>query len=124
MAAAPAGTCSRASPSREEMQRARLARALARHARPAWRTSSCRQRGIRARHDRLLRHARQGPVGNAAGGRCACSRAFWQACGVMRRAQPDAVLGMGGYVCFPGGLMAWLRGKPLVLVNADAIAGC
>ena len=27
---------------------------------------------------------------------------------------------MGGYVCFPGGLMAALLGKPLVLVNADA----
>ena len=32
----------------------------------------------------------------------------------------DAVLGMGGYVCFPGGLVAhWLK-RPLVLVNADA----
>jgi UDP-N-acetylglucosamine--N-acetylmuramyl-(pentapeptide) pyrophosphoryl-undecaprenol N-acetylglucosamine transferase len=30
------------------------------------------------------------------------------------------VLGMGGYVCFPGGLMASLLGKPLMLVNADA----
>jgi len=30
------------------------------------------------------------------------------------------VLGMGGYVCFPGGLMASLMGKPLALVNADA----
>ena len=27
---------------------------------------------------------------------------------------------MGGYVCFPGGMMAALLGKPLVLVNADA----
>ena len=27
---------------------------------------------------------------------------------------------MGGYVCFPGGLMASLLNKPLVLVNADA----
>jgi UDP-N-acetylglucosamine--N-acetylmuramyl-(pentapeptide) pyrophosphoryl-undecaprenol N-acetylglucosamine transferase len=27
---------------------------------------------------------------------------------------------MGGYVCFPGGMMASLLGKPLVLVNADA----
>src|SRR6185295_18147240 len=29
-------------------------------------------------------------------------------------------LGMGGYVCFPGGWMAWLQGRPLLLVNADA----
>ena len=27
---------------------------------------------------------------------------------------------MGGYVTVPGGMMARLRGKPLVLVNADA----
>jgi UDP-N-acetylglucosamine--N-acetylmuramyl-(pentapeptide) pyrophosphoryl-undecaprenol N-acetylglucosamine transferase len=29
------------------------------------------------------------------------------------------VLGMGGYVCVPGGLAAWARAKPLLLVNAD-----
>jgi UDP-N-acetylglucosamine--N-acetylmuramyl-(pentapeptide) pyrophosphoryl-undecaprenol N-acetylglucosamine transferase len=29
-------------------------------------------------------------------------------------------MGMGGYVTVPGGLMARLRGAPLVLVNADA----
>jgi len=34
--------------------------------------------------------------------------------------KPDVVLGMGGYVCVPGGMMARLRRKPLVLVNADA----
>jgi UDP-N-acetylglucosamine--N-acetylmuramyl-(pentapeptide) pyrophosphoryl-undecaprenol N-acetylglucosamine transferase len=34
--------------------------------------------------------------------------------------KPDAVLGMGGYVTVPGGLMARLRGVPTVLVNADA----
>jgi len=36
------------------------------------------------------------------------------------RRRPDVVLGMGGYVTVPGGLMARLRGVPLVLVNADA----
>jgi UDP-N-acetylglucosamine--N-acetylmuramyl-(pentapeptide) pyrophosphoryl-undecaprenol N-acetylglucosamine transferase len=34
--------------------------------------------------------------------------------------KPDVVLGMGGYVTLPGGVMARLRGVPLVLVNADA----
>lgn len=34
--------------------------------------------------------------------------------------QPDVVLGMGGYVTVPGGLMARARGIPLALVNADA----
>lgn len=39
---------------------------------------------------------------------------------ILRRRAADAVLGMGGYVCFPGGLMAAGRRLPLVLVNADA----
>ena len=47
-------------------------------------------------------------------------KAFWDAAGILRRRSADAVLGMGGYVCFPGGLMASLLGKPLMLVNADA----
>jgi UDP-N-acetylglucosamine--N-acetylmuramyl-(pentapeptide) pyrophosphoryl-undecaprenol N-acetylglucosamine transferase len=34
--------------------------------------------------------------------------------------KPDAVLGMGGYVTVPGGLMASLRNVPLVIHNADA----
>jgi UDP-N-acetylglucosamine--N-acetylmuramyl-(pentapeptide) pyrophosphoryl-undecaprenol N-acetylglucosamine transferase len=34
--------------------------------------------------------------------------------------KPDVVLGMGGYVCVPGGLMARMKGVPLALVNADA----
>ncbi|KQQ47234.1 UDP-N-acetylglucosamine--N-acetylmuramyl-(pentapeptide) pyrophosphoryl-undecaprenol N-acetylglucosamine transferase [Duganella sp. Leaf126] len=36
------------------------------------------------------------------------------------RRRPDVILGMGGYVTVPGGLMAKLRGTPLALVNADA----
>jgi len=47
-------------------------------------------------------------------------KAMWDSLGVLRRRGADAVLGMGGYVCFPGGLMASLLNKPLVLVNADA----
>ena len=39
---------------------------------------------------------------------------------ILARRKPDVVLGMGGYVTVPGGLMARLRGVPLVLVNADA----
>ncbi len=34
--------------------------------------------------------------------------------------KPDVVLGMGGYVTVPGGMMARSRGVPLALVNADA----
>jgi UDP-N-acetylglucosamine--N-acetylmuramyl-(pentapeptide) pyrophosphoryl-undecaprenol N-acetylglucosamine transferase len=47
-------------------------------------------------------------------------KAFWDCFGILRRRSADAVLGMGGYVCFPGGLMASWLNKPLVLVNADA----
>jgi UDP-N-acetylglucosamine--N-acetylmuramyl-(pentapeptide) pyrophosphoryl-undecaprenol N-acetylglucosamine transferase len=46
--------------------------------------------------------------------------AFWSCLQIIRKRQASAVLGMGGYVCFPGGLMASLLGKPLMLVNADA----
>jgi UDP-N-acetylglucosamine--N-acetylmuramyl-(pentapeptide) pyrophosphoryl-undecaprenol N-acetylglucosamine transferase len=47
-------------------------------------------------------------------------KAFWDCMGILRRRSADAVLGMGGYVCFPGGLMASMLNKPLMLVNADA----
>ena len=46
--------------------------------------------------------------------------AFWCCLRILRARGAGAVLGMGGYVCFPGGLMASLLGKPLMLVNADA----
>ncbi|MDE2274833.1 MAG: undecaprenyldiphospho-muramoylpentapeptide beta-N-acetylglucosaminyltransferase [Burkholderiales bacterium] len=46
--------------------------------------------------------------------------AFGACLRVLRRRGADAVLGMGGYVCFPGGLMAALLRRPLLLVNADA----
>jgi UDP-N-acetylglucosamine--N-acetylmuramyl-(pentapeptide) pyrophosphoryl-undecaprenol N-acetylglucosamine transferase len=46
--------------------------------------------------------------------------AFWSCFAILRRRRASAVLGMGGYVCFPGGLMASLLRRPLVLVNADA----
>ena len=47
-------------------------------------------------------------------------KAFWDCLVLLRRRGANAVLGMGGYVCFPGGLMASLLNKPLMLVNADA----
>ena len=39
-------------------------------------------------------------------------RAFAQALAVVRRVRPDVVVGLGGYVSFPGGMMAVLAGKP------------
>jgi len=47
-------------------------------------------------------------------------KAFWDCLRILRQRGADVVLGMGGYVCFPGGLMASLLGRPLMLVNADA----
>lgn len=45
---------------------------------------------------------------------------FIRCFGILGKRKPDVVLGMGGYVTVPGGIMAALRGKPLVLMNADA----
>jgi UDP-N-acetylglucosamine--N-acetylmuramyl-(pentapeptide) pyrophosphoryl-undecaprenol N-acetylglucosamine transferase len=61
----------------------------------------------------------KGAVGMLTGG-FRLLKAFGECLAILRRRGADAVLGMGGYVCFPGGLMASLLGKPLVLVNADA----
>lgn len=47
-------------------------------------------------------------------------KAFWECFRIIGRRRPDVVLGMGGYVCFPGGLMSVARNRPLMLVNADA----
>ena len=47
-------------------------------------------------------------------------KAFVDCLRILRRRDARAVLGMGGYVCFPGGLMASLLNRPLLLVNADA----
>jgi UDP-N-acetylglucosamine--N-acetylmuramyl-(pentapeptide) pyrophosphoryl-undecaprenol N-acetylglucosamine transferase len=42
---------------------------------------------------------------------------------VLRRVKPDVVLGMGGYITFPAGLMTALSGRPLVLHEQNSIAG-
>lgn len=41
----------------------------------------------------------------------------------MKRWQPDAVLGMGGYVSGPGGIAAWTLGIPVVLHEQNGVAG-
>jgi UDP-N-acetylglucosamine--N-acetylmuramyl-(pentapeptide) pyrophosphoryl-undecaprenol N-acetylglucosamine transferase len=48
---------------------------------------------------------------------------FWQALRELRRVRPDVVVGMGGYITFPGGMMAVLLGRPLVLHEQNSIAG-
>jgi len=49
--------------------------------------------------------------------------ACWQALAVLLRRKPSAVLGMGGFVSGPGGLMAWLLRKPLLVHEQNAIPG-
>ncbi len=50
-------------------------------------------------------------------------RAFWQALVVLRRIRPDVVVGLGGYITFPGGMMGVLLGKPLILHEQNSVAG-
>ena len=50
-------------------------------------------------------------------------RAFWQSIVALRRVRPSVVLGMGGYITFPAGMMASLLGRPLVLHEQNSIAG-
>ncbi len=50
-------------------------------------------------------------------------RALAQSVGIMLRHKPAAILGMGGFVAGPGGLVAALMGKPVVIHEQNAVAG-
>ena len=50
-------------------------------------------------------------------------KAFWQSIAVLRRVKPDVVVGLGGYIAFPSGMMSVLLGKPLVLHEQNSVAG-
>ena len=49
--------------------------------------------------------------------------ALWQSAVALLRHRPDVVLGMGGYITFPGGVMAALLRRPLVIHEQNSIAG-
>jgi UDP-N-acetylglucosamine--N-acetylmuramyl-(pentapeptide) pyrophosphoryl-undecaprenol N-acetylglucosamine transferase len=49
--------------------------------------------------------------------------AFAQSIRALRRIKPDVVVGLGGYISFPAGMMAVLLGRPLVLHEQNAVAG-
>lgn len=49
--------------------------------------------------------------------------ACWQSASAILAHRPDVVLGMGGYVAFPGGLMAAVMKRPLVIHEQNAVAG-
>lgn len=50
-------------------------------------------------------------------------KAVMQAYKIIKNYQPDAVLGMGGYVSGPGGVAAKLCGVPVILHEQNAVAG-
>ena len=50
-------------------------------------------------------------------------RASFQSWKIMRRLKPSVVLGMGGYITFPGGLVTKLLKRPLVLHESNSVAG-
>jgi UDP-N-acetylglucosamine--N-acetylmuramyl-(pentapeptide) pyrophosphoryl-undecaprenol N-acetylglucosamine transferase len=50
-------------------------------------------------------------------------RAFAQSIGVIRRVKPDVLVGLGGYISFPGGMMGVALGKPLVLHEQNSVPG-
>lgn len=49
--------------------------------------------------------------------------AMVQTIGVVRRRRPGAMLGMGGFVAGPGGVVSWLLRRPLLIHEANALAG-
>ncbi len=51
------------------------------------------------------------------------AKACWQSLDILRRQQPQVVLGMGGYPALPGGITAALLGKPLLIHEQNRIAG-
>lgn len=50
-------------------------------------------------------------------------RACWQSVRVLRRVKPDVVVGLGGYITVPAGVMSLLLGRPLVLHEQNSVAG-
>jgi len=50
-------------------------------------------------------------------------RAMGQSLRVMRRIQPDVLLGLGGYITVPGGMAGVMLAKPLVLHEQNSVAG-
>ena len=49
--------------------------------------------------------------------------AFWQSARAILVWRPNVVLGMGGYISFPGGMMAALLNRPLAIHEQNSVAG-
>lgn len=50
-------------------------------------------------------------------------KALWQSARVLRRLQPAVVIGLGGYISFPAGLLAGVSGRALLVHEQNAVAG-
>ena len=50
-------------------------------------------------------------------------KSFWQVFKIIRKRKPSVVLGMGGYVAGPGGMVASLLGIPLVIHEQNRVPG-
>jgi UDP-N-acetylglucosamine--N-acetylmuramyl-(pentapeptide) pyrophosphoryl-undecaprenol N-acetylglucosamine transferase len=50
-------------------------------------------------------------------------RAVWQALRIIRRHRPRSVLSLGGFAAAPGGLAAWLLGRPLLVHEQNRVPG-
>lgn len=51
------------------------------------------------------------------------AKACWQSLRILQSQRPQVVLGMGGYPALPGGIVAFLSGKPLLIHEQNRIAG-
>jgi len=49
--------------------------------------------------------------------------ACYQAINIIRKRKPSVILGMGGFVSAPGGVMAWLTRVPLLIHEQNAVPG-
>jgi UDP-N-acetylglucosamine--N-acetylmuramyl-(pentapeptide) pyrophosphoryl-undecaprenol N-acetylglucosamine transferase len=49
--------------------------------------------------------------------------AMVQSLKLIQRVKPDVLVGLGGYITFPGGVMGVVSGRPLVLHEQNAVAG-
>lgn len=70
-----------------------------------------------------VRGLRGGGLGRWLIGPFRAALAVVSAAKIIRRRDPAAVLGMGGYASGPGGIAAWLLGRPLVIHEQNAVAG-
>ena len=78
---------------------------------------------LRLRDHRFFRRARQGPEDAGAAAAAPAQGVLAEHRGWCGACKPDVVVGLGGYITFPAGMMSVLLGKPLVLHEQNSVAG-